>query len=53
MLREFRQELQRVEEVSVLTEVLGVLDVEQHLPLERLVADLLQRQRRPSDVLGE
>ena len=27
--------------------------VEQHLPLERLVADLLQRSRRSGDVLGE
>ena len=53
MLRELSQELQRIEEVRVFAEVLRVFGVEQHLALERLVADLLQRQRRSLDVLGK
>ena len=44
--------------VSILQEELlcsssEYIGVEQHLPLERFVADLLQRQRRSGDVLGK
>jgi len=39
--------------VDVLLEILRVLGVKQDLPFERLVADLLQRDRRPRDVLRQ
>ena len=51
MLRKFSQKVKRIKQVHVFLEVVRVPGVEQHLPFERLVADLLQRQRRPGNVL--
>ena len=39
--------------MDVLLKILRVRGVKQNLPFERLVADLLQRDWRPRDVLGE
>ena len=53
MLGQLGQEVQGIEQVDVLLEVLRVGRVKQDPPLERLVADLLQRNGRPRDVFSQ
>ncbi len=54
VLSRLREEVEGVERVDVLLEVLRVRSVEKHHPLERLIADLLRRDRRTcNDPVGQ
>jgi hypothetical protein len=53
MLRQLGKEVQGVEHVKVFLEVLRVGRVKEDPPFERLVADLLQGDWRPRNVLGQ
>ncbi len=50
---EFCEEVQGIEHMRVLLEVVRVGGVKQHASLERLIRDLLQRDRQQRDVLGQ
>ena len=53
MLDQLGQEVEGVEHVDVLLEVFGVHGVKKNPSFERVIADLLQRDRRSCDVLSE
>lgn len=53
MLCQLGQEIQRIEHVHVFFEILGVRGVKEDSSFERFVADLLQRDGRPGNVLGK
>ena len=53
MLCQLGQKIQHIEHVKVFFEILGVRGVKEDAPLERFVADLLQRDGGPGNIFGK